>query len=217
MKTISSSFLKLALAVLLFSNAALIFYIFQYQKQQNSRLAKIHEKLDVMIKNNSEFQSEKEVCLQVFLENDETQELESVKIDYIEEILIDSVEDIEFVDYTQPPRDEEPPTCGFPNGIPTREATPKEGINSFYKYINENLNYPKKAIRQEIEGKVIVNFIIDKNGEITDVKAQNDIGGGCAEEAERIIKSFPKWNPARQRGRAVKTKMSIPIVFDLVF
>ncbi|WP_291728184.1 energy transducer TonB [Bernardetia sp.] len=213
MKTTSTNFLKLALAVLLFSNAAFIFYIFQYQKQQNAKFTELHKKLDFVIKNNSEFQSKENVCLQVFLENKETQELEPVKIDYVQKILIDSIEAPEPLEISLPTKDE-PIECGLPLAVMSK-AVPQAGMQSFYEYINDNLKYPKKAIKQEIEGKVTVKFVVNRHGEITDVEATNDIGGGCAEEAERVIKNSPKWNPARQRGKKVKTTMRIPIVFNL--
>ena len=210
MKTTSTNFLKLALAVLLFSNAAFIFCVFQYQKQQNAKFTELHKKLDVIIKNNSETQSEKDICLQVFLGNEETQELEVAKIDYVREVLIDNVEEVEPI---EPIKIEEYGyACTMGENKP---ATMDEGIEYLYQYIHQNLKYPKKAIKQGVEGKVLVKFVVDKNGEITDVEATNDIGGGCAEEAKRVIKNSPKWNPARQRGKKVKTTMRIPIVFNL--
>ncbi|AFM05395.1 TonB family protein [Bernardetia litoralis DSM 6794] len=168
-------------------------------------------KLDLLVKNNFESQSEKTACLQVVITDERTEKLEPVRIEYVEEIFVDSVEDI-----IQAPREEELPDCGFPNSIfYFLEAEPKEGIQSFYDYINKNLTYPINAKRKGIEGKVIVSFVINKKGEITDVEVKNDIGGGCKEEAERVIKNSPKWNPARQRGKTVKTRKMIPIVFKL--
>ncbi len=66
-----------------------------------------------------------------------------------------------------------------------------------------------------IEGKVFLTFIVDKDGSITDVTLARGIGGGCDEEAIRILKESPKWNPGKQRGRAVRQKMTFPIIFKL--
>ncbi|WP_338763232.1 energy transducer TonB [Bernardetia sp. ABR2-2B] len=212
MTTNSTNFLKTALAILLFSNSILFFYIFK----QNSELINLNTKLDLLIKNNFEKQSEKITCVNVFIENEKTQELKTILIDYVKEVGLDTAELIDppTCNLIAPPREEEVPDCGFFYSI-LLEAKPKEGIESFYKYISENLNYPALAKRENIKGKVIVSFVIDKNGEITDVKAKNDIGGGCAAEAERVIRNSPKWNPAKQRGKTVKTRLTIPIIFKL--
>ena len=60
-----------------------------------------------------------------------------------------------------------------------------------------------------------VQFVVDKDGSITDVKAVKGIGAGCDEEAVRVIKTSPKWSPGKQRGRAVKVRMILPITFKL--
>jgi len=66
-----------------------------------------------------------------------------------------------------------------------------------------------------IEGKVFVQFIVDKAGNITNVTAVKGIGAGCDEEAVRVIKGSPKWKPGKQRGKAVKVRMILPITFKL--
>ncbi len=94
-------------------------------------------------------------------------------------------------------------------------AAPKGGMKTFYEYIRKNLDYPRQAKRMGIEGKVFLTFIVDKDGSITDVSLARGIGGGCDEEAIRILKESPKWNPGKQRGRAVRQKMTFPIIFKL--
>lgn len=89
------------------------------------------------------------------------------------------------------------------------------GVQALYKYIGENLKYPSQAARMNIEGKVYVQFVVDKDGSVTDVQAVKGIGAGCDEEAVRVIKSIPKYKPGKQRGRPVRVKMIIPIVFQL--
>jgi len=66
-----------------------------------------------------------------------------------------------------------------------------------------------------IEGKVFVEFVIEKDGSITDVKAIKGIGAGCDEEAVRILQSAPNWKPGKQRGKPVRQKMVLPISFKL--
>ena len=95
------------------------------------------------------------------------------------------------------------------------QPTPIGGMSAFYKYIGIKLKYPPQARRMGIEGKVFVQFVVDKDGSITDVKAVKGIGAGCDEEAVRVIGGAPKWKPGKQRGRAVKVRMILPITFKL--
>lgn len=94
-------------------------------------------------------------------------------------------------------------------------ASPKGGIAQFYEYISANLVYPPPARRMRVEGKVFVEFVINKDGTITDVKAVKGIGAGCNEEAVRVIQNAPAWNPAKQRGKPVRQKMVLPIYFKM--
>ena len=94
-------------------------------------------------------------------------------------------------------------------------ASPHGGMPAFYKYVGSKMKYPSQAKRMGIEGKVFVQFVVDKDGSLTNVEAVRGIGGGCDEEAVRIIKNSPKWKPGKQRGRPVKVRMVIPVVFKL--
>ncbi len=94
-------------------------------------------------------------------------------------------------------------------------AEPKGGMAAFYKYVGKEMNYPKQARRMGVEGRVFVQFVVDKDGSLTDIKVLKGIGSGCDEEAIRVLKAAPKWKPGKQRGRPVKQRMSIPIVFKL--
>jgi periplasmic protein TonB len=94
-------------------------------------------------------------------------------------------------------------------------AVPKGGMEGFYKFVNSRLRYPAQARRMNIEGRVFIEFVVDKDGTITDVKAIKGIGAGCDEEAIRVVESSPPWLPGRQRGRPVKQRMVLPIIFKL--
>jgi periplasmic protein TonB len=94
-------------------------------------------------------------------------------------------------------------------------AAPKGGMAAFYKYVSEKMKYPAQARRMGTEGRVFVEFIVGKDGSISDVKAVRGIGGGCDEEAVRVLQSAPSWTPGKQRGKPVKQKMVIPIIFKL--
>jgi len=99
--------------------------------------------------------------------------------------------------------------------IVEEDAKPVDGMNSFYNFINNNIKYPREAEILNIEGKVYVEFVVEKDGSISNVQIVRGIGAGCDKEAVRVLKLTPKWIPAKQRGRAVRVKMIIPIFFKL--
>jgi periplasmic protein TonB len=94
-------------------------------------------------------------------------------------------------------------------------AAPIGGMSAFYEYVGKKIKYPAQARRMNIEGRVFVEFVIERDGSITDVKAIKGIGAGCDEEAERILTAAPKWKPGKQRGKPVRQKMVLPIMFKL--
>jgi protein TonB len=94
-------------------------------------------------------------------------------------------------------------------------ASPKGGYPAFYKFVGEKIKYPAQARRMGVEGKVFVEFVVNRDGSIVDVKAIKGIGAGCDEEAVRIVQSAPAWTPGKQRGKPVRQKMVIPITFKL--
>ena len=94
-------------------------------------------------------------------------------------------------------------------------ATPKGGMAAFYKYVSSKLKYPPQANRMGVEGKVYVEFVINRDGSIVDARVVRGIGAGCDEEAVRVVASSPAWNPGKQRGKAVRQKYTLPIIFKL--
>jgi len=99
--------------------------------------------------------------------------------------------------------------------IVEESAAPKGGMAAFYKYVGDKMKYPPQARRMGIDGKVFVEFVINKDGSITDVKAVKGIGAGCDEEAVRVVQGAPSWTPGKQRGKPVKQRMVLPITFKL--
>ena len=92
-------------------------------------------------------------------------------------------------------------------------ATPVGGFPDFYKFVFKNLKYPQEAKRKGIEGKVYVQFIIQMDGSISDIKVIHSLGFGCDEEAIRIMSIAPKWIPGKQRGNPVRQRYTLPIIF----
>ncbi len=95
------------------------------------------------------------------------------------------------------------------------QPEPQGGMAAFYEYVGKNMKYPSQARRMGIEGKVFVQFVVDKDGSISQVQAIKGIGAGCDEEAVRVLREAPKWKPGKQRGRPVRVRMVLPITFKL--
>lgn len=82
-------------------------------------------------------------------------------------------------------------------------------------YISKNLRYPAIAMENNITGVVAIEFIVGKDGNLSDFKIVKDLAGGCGNEALRIVKAMPKWKPGIQQGQPVTVKFTIPIRFNL--
>lgn len=89
------------------------------------------------------------------------------------------------------------------------------GIDSLYRYLAENIHYPEQAKEEGIQGRVYVRFVIEADGSVADVEVLRGIGGGCDEEALRVVKAMPKWKPGTVDGKPVRMQYNLPIVFRL--
>ena len=89
------------------------------------------------------------------------------------------------------------------------------GEAKLMEYVAKNIKYPQIARETGIQGRVFVGFVVEPDGSISNVKLLRGIGGGCDEEAMRVIKSLPKWKPGKQRGKAVRVSYQIPVFFKL--
>ena len=89
------------------------------------------------------------------------------------------------------------------------------GEQAMMKFIAENVTYPEKAKEEGVMGRVFLSFVVEKDGSVNEVRVLRGIGGGCDEEAVRVIKSMPKWKPGIQDGKAVRVNYQIPIHFKL--
>lgn len=94
-------------------------------------------------------------------------------------------------------------------------AAPRDGLAAFYKDVGNRINYPAPARRMGIEGKVFVEFIVERDGSLTQFQVVKGIGAGCDEEAVRVIREAPSWIPGKQRGKPVRQRMVLPIHFIL--
>ncbi len=99
--------------------------------------------------------------------------------------------------------------------IVEESAEPAGGYTAFYKYVGENIKYPSQARTMRVEGRIYLQFIVERDGRLTDVKIIRGIGAGCDEEAKRVLETAPKWKPGKRRGRPVRQKIVLPVSFKL--
>ena len=89
------------------------------------------------------------------------------------------------------------------------------GKKSMMEYLKENTEYPAKAVKNKIQGRVIVQFTVDEKGNLSDVKVVKSVEPYLDAEAVRVVKSMPRWNPGMQNGKAVKVRYTLPVTFRL--
>jgi TonB family protein len=89
------------------------------------------------------------------------------------------------------------------------------GMPAFYKYVGSEIKYPLQARQKGVEGRVDVQFVVEKDGSLSDVKAIKGIGAGCDSEAVRVVQNAASFKPGSQRGRPVRVRMAISIIFKL--
>ncbi len=89
------------------------------------------------------------------------------------------------------------------------------GEAKLMEFVGKNIKYPQIARETGIQGRVFIGFVVEPDGSVSNVKLLRGIGGGCDEEAMRVVKSMPKWKPGKQRGKAVRVSYQIPVFFKL--
>lgn len=89
------------------------------------------------------------------------------------------------------------------------------GMDALYAYVAKEIRYPKEARTEGVEGKVFVQFVVEKDGSLTDVKAISGIGAGCDAEAVRVLQNAASFSPGKQRGKPVRVRMVMPVTFKL--
>ncbi len=99
--------------------------------------------------------------------------------------------------------------------IRKKEKRDKCAQDKMLQFIYKNIKYPNIAKENGVEGTVVISFVVEKDGSITDVRIVREIGGGCGKEAMRVVKMMPKWVPGKQRGRPVRVQFNLPVKFKL--
>lgn len=124
---------------------------------------------------------------------------------------IKQVMDVEWQDAPKP-QDPENPVFEVVEKMP---EFPGGGMPAMLKYLAENIKYPENAKKNGTQGRVVVHFIVNKDGSISDIGILRGIDSELDREAIRVISTMPKWKPGMQRGEAVRVKYTVPIMFRL--
>ena len=88
-------------------------------------------------------------------------------------------------------------------------------MEAFMKYLAKNIQYPERAVDNGIQGKVMVRFVVERDGSASQVETIKGVDPELDREAVRVVKAMPKWKPGRQQGKAVRTRFIVPVVFRL--
>lgn len=89
------------------------------------------------------------------------------------------------------------------------------GQIAMLKYIMENIKYPEQAMKEGIQGRVTVSFIVEKDGRVSNVRLLRSVQSSLDKEAVRVVKSMPKWSPGKQKGKPVRVRFIVPVMFKL--
>lgn len=89
------------------------------------------------------------------------------------------------------------------------------GVDEMRDYLTRNLHYPENAMRMGVEGKVMISFVVNTNGEITEIRVHRSMGFGCDDEAVRVVSGMPRWTPGKQNGKLIPVQLLLPIHFKL--
>lgn len=100
--------------------------------------------------------------------------------------------------------------------IAEEPASPKVGMTAFHEAIQKEMKYPEEAVRNGVSGRVFIEFVVEKDGSLSNQRVVKGIGSGCDEEALRALKAINiPWNPARHHGEVVRTKLVVPVNFKM--
>ena len=210
----SGMFLNLGLAV----SVAVVLFAFEYKSYDDRALMDLgtvddafEELLDIPITEQPPPPPPPPVEQPVIQEVPDEVEIEEIEVNFDVDVKEETV--IKEVVIAEAPPVEEKADQIF--DVVETMPTPPGGMEGWNKYLSNNLKYPTQARRMGIEGTVYVVFVVNTDGSIQDVEILRGIGGGCDEEAMRVVQAAPKWEPGKQRGKPVRVKMRLPIRFKL--
>lgn len=138
----------------------------------------------------------------------------------VEDIIINTEDDnntgVEVKDYVAEVEEEVVEEEAIPFQLVEKQPSFKGGgPNEFTKWVNQRLVYPEIAKENGVQGRVTLQFTVEKDGSVTNVKVLRGVDPSLDKEAMRVVASSPKWTPGRQRDRAVKVTYTFPVIFQL--
>ena len=89
------------------------------------------------------------------------------------------------------------------------------GMKKFYEYVGDNYNYPEAAQKNKVKGRLLLQFVVEKDGSLSDSQVLQDLKYGTGEEAVRMLKNSPKWKPGIQNGKPVRVQFTLPIQLNV--
>jgi len=139
----------------------------------------------------------------------------NVKVNDNIDIDVDANMNTKVSDYVPPPEENESVPEQHIFVVVEQMPSFPGGPGALMKYLAKHIKYPELAKESGIQGRVFINFVVEPDGTIDHVKVLRGIGGGCDEEAVRVVKSMPKWIPGKQRGKPVRVSFNLPVKFTL--
>jgi protein TonB len=111
----------------------------------------------------------------------------------------------------EPPKEEETKVFDVVEQMPSFPGGP----SALFEFLSKNIKYPAVAEENGVQGRVIVTFVVERDGSITDVRVVKSVDPSLDKEAQRVVKSMPRWIPGKQNGSAVRVKYTVPVTFRL--
>ena len=148
-------------------------------------------------------------------------EIEIVEDDIKVEDMFQTLEDdanmgVDIIDYVEEVQEETVEEEAIPFQLVEQKPSFNGGdANEFSKWVNKNLDYPEIAKENGVQGKVILQFTVNPDGSVSNVKVLRGVDSSLDKEAVRVVSKSPKWKPGKQRDRAVKVTYTFPVIFQL--
>ena len=212
-----STFILIGLVVSLF----VVWRVFEYKSYDKQSVDEFQRTVEVIEEEMVEITKQEQPKVQPPQPKPQVTQIEVVEDDVeVEDEIdinaeVDQDEVIEEYDFTPPEIEEEEIVEAEIFKVVEEMPEFPGGAAKMMEYIQKNIKYPMMARESDIQGRVFVNFVVEPDGTITNVTVMRGIGGGCDEEALRVVQSMPNWKPGKQRGSAVRCSFTVPIIFKL--
>jgi protein TonB len=210
------TFALIGLVVTLF----IVWRVFEYKSYDQQTFDDLQQTVEVIEEEMVEITKQEQPKIQPPAPKPQVTQIQIVEDDVeVEDVEIDAEVDqdevIEEYEFTPPEIEEEEIVEAEIFKVVEEMPEFPGGAAKMMEFIQKNIKYPMIARESDIQGRVFVNFVVEPDGSITNVTVMRGIGGGCDEEALRVVQSMPNWKPGKQRGSAVRCSFTVPIIFKL--